>query len=71
MVENLTHEQTHAVLRFLLHRMGLDTRGALMAQMPVAYSALYPSVAPGILLDKVRAALPADVSDGMPPGCAS
>jgi hypothetical protein len=56
-VENLTSEQSLYVLRFLLHRMGLDTRGALMAEMPVAYARLYPSVDPTVVIDRVAGSL--------------
>lgn len=52
----LTHEQSDQVIRFLLHRMGLDTRGDLMRSLPMAYVALYPDTAP-VVIDKVRAAL--------------
>lgn len=55
--DNLTREQTHTVLRFLLHRMNVDTRTALMAEMPVAYAKLYPSVSPDVVTLTVRAAL--------------
>ena len=49
MIENLTDEQRDAMLRFLLHRMGPETRGALMAQQPVAYIALYPNTREAVL----------------------
>lgn len=42
-IDNLTDEQKDQVLGFLLYRMDLDTRGELMAHLPMAYVALYPS----------------------------
>lgn len=41
-MDNLTTEQREQVLRFLLHRMPMDTRHALMRALPLAYVALYP-----------------------------
>lgn len=52
--ENLTREQTHSMLRYLLTRMNADTRCALMADMPVAYSRLYPTVDSSLILGHVR-----------------
>jgi len=43
MVENLRSSERDAVLRFLLHYMPQETRGKLMAEMPVAYSKLFPT----------------------------
>jgi hypothetical protein len=59
MVENLTHEQTEQVLRFLLQRMGMDTRGELMAALPLAYIALHPHTVRTVV-DKVQAAADRD-----------
>lgn len=59
MIENLTAEQMGNVLRFLLYRMGPETRAALMAEMPVAYSRLYPSVETSILTGRVSVAIEA------------
>jgi hypothetical protein len=53
-VDALNSEQSSQALRFLLHRMGLETRGAMMAELPAVYAKLYPSVNPSIILDKVR-----------------
>lgn len=55
--KNLTREQTDNVLHFLLTRMGVETRCALMAEMPVAYAGLYPSVSADVILEKVRQAV--------------
>jgi len=41
-MDNLTDEQREMVLRFLLHRMSMDTRHALMRSLPLAYVALHP-----------------------------
>lgn len=43
MLENLTSEQRDTVLRFLLHRMPMDTRHELMRSLPMAYVKLYPT----------------------------
>jgi hypothetical protein len=56
-LDNLSREDTHTALRFLLYRMNADTRGVMMAQMPVTYMKLFPSVSTDVVLDKVRAAL--------------
>lgn len=56
-LDGLTREQADAVLRFLLYRMDLDTRGALMAELPVAYARLYPSVSPTTVIERVGNAL--------------
>lgn len=42
MVENLKTEQLEQIARFLLHRMGPETRREMMAQLPIAYATLYP-----------------------------
>lgn len=42
------HERDH-VLHFLLHRMGMDTRGALMTELPVAYTKLYPTAKEAVI----------------------
>ena len=55
-MENLTDEQRDMALRFLLHRMSLDTRHALMRSLPVAYVALYPDTEP-VVVAMVRDAL--------------
>lgn len=56
-IGNLDREQTHMALRFLLHRMDQKTRLAFMAELPVAYSRLFPNVAPATILDKVEQAV--------------
>jgi hypothetical protein len=53
---NLTDEQMQQVIRFLLQRMGLDTRHELMIHLPMAYLALYPSTGPAVLA-KIRTAI--------------
>ncbi len=52
--ENLTREQTHTMLSFLLHRMEGNVRMALMAEMPVAYARLYPDVSLTTILGNVE-----------------
>mgnify|MGYP001597785414 CR=1 FL=1 len=47
---NLTDEQLHQVIRFLLQRMGQDTRHDLMRHLPMAYIALYPNTARAVRL---------------------
>lgn len=44
MVENLSSSQKETVLRFLLYHLSQDMRAKLMAEYPVAYGTLYPSV---------------------------
>ena len=56
---NLNWHECETVLEFLLHHMDQETRGKLIARMPVEYHKLFPSVAPEILLDRVRAAVTA------------
>lgn len=56
-IKNLSREQVETVLRFLLHRMGPETRQAFMAELPVAYARLYPTVAPATIVDKVQEAI--------------
>lgn len=41
-LENLTSEQRDTALRFLLHRMSMDTRHEMMRELPRAYVGLYP-----------------------------
>ena len=53
---NLTHEQYEQVIRFLLHRMGQETRHDLMRSLPMAYIALYPGTARAVSV-AVRAGL--------------
>lgn len=52
----LTDEQLQQVIRFLLHRMGQDTRHDLMRNLPMAYVALYPGTARAVTV-AVRAGL--------------
>lgn len=52
----LTREQTEFALRFLLYRMGPETRAQFMADLPVVYARLYPSVDTDIIIGKTRAA---------------
>lgn len=40
-LDRLTTEQKDQTIRFLLHRMGLETRGAFMAHLPIAYARLF------------------------------
>jgi hypothetical protein len=55
-MDNLTDEQRDMVLRFLLHRMPMDTRHELMRTLPVAYLTLYPGTRHAVL-EKVTRAL--------------
>jgi hypothetical protein len=55
-MDNLTDEQRDMVLRFLLHRMPMDTRHELMRTLPVAYLTMYPGNRHSVL-EKVREAL--------------
>lgn len=55
-MEKLTCEQRDMVLRFLLHRMPLDTRHGLMRSLPLAYVALYPETE-AVVIAMVRDAL--------------
>ena len=55
-IDNLSWEDTHTALR-LLHHMNIDTRSVMMAQMPVTYMKLYPSVSADVVIGKVRDAL--------------
>jgi hypothetical protein len=57
-VDGLSSEQTEQVLRFLLHRMSMDTRRSLMANLPQAYARLYPTVTAATLIDYVQRDLP-------------
>lgn len=57
--ENLSTEQTGSVMRFLLHRMSMDTRHELMAHLPVAYAALFPGVDTDALIARVGQAIAA------------
>lgn len=57
-VDNLTTEQTESALRFLLYRMGMDTRREMMAEMPVIYATLFPQaamIAVGAVCERVNA----------------
>ncbi len=56
-VEHLTREESLSALRFLLARMDQETRGELMACLPVTYGRLYPKVDSDIILAKVRGRL--------------
>lgn len=62
-MENLTDEQRDQVLRFLLHRMPMDTRHDLMLALPMPYVALYPTAADAVLV-KVRSALARRINGG-------
>jgi hypothetical protein len=62
-MENLTTEQRDQVLRFLLHRMPMNTRHELMLALPMAYAALYPRTANAVLV-RVRTALAAMIDEG-------
>jgi len=53
-VSNLSAEQRSQVLEFLLYRMDLKTRQALMGTLPIAYKALYPGVSNRTVLDFVE-----------------
>lgn len=55
-MENLTVEQRDMVLHFLLYRMSLETRHALMRSLPLAYVALYPETK-AVVITMVRDAL--------------
>jgi len=55
-MDNLTNEQRDMVLRFLLYRMPLDTRHALMRSLPLAYVALHPETE-AVVIAMVRDAL--------------
>jgi len=55
-MKKLTNEQRDTVLRFLLHRMSLETRHALMRSLPLAYVALYPETE-AVVIAMVRDAL--------------
>jgi hypothetical protein len=48
-MDNLTDEQRDMVLRFLLHRMPMDTRHKLMRALPVAYVTLYPGTEEAVI----------------------
>ncbi len=56
-IENLTTEQKDRALKFLLHRMGMDTRIALMAEMPVVYARLCTSVDSATIIRNVQEAI--------------
>jgi hypothetical protein len=45
------------VADFLLHHMSQQTRGKLMAELPVAYAKLYPGVDSAIIIDHVAHAI--------------
>jgi len=55
-LHNLTDEERDMVLRFLLHRMSIDTRHALMRTLPLAYVSLYPGNGDTVMRE-VRAAV--------------
>lgn len=63
-VDNLTTEQKEIALRFLLYRMGQDTRGEMMAAIPVIYRRLFPSVGLDVLLIKVASAIDSGTDRG-------
>lgn len=48
-IDNLTTEQRDLVLRFLLYRMKMDTRGEMMVHLPIAYATLYPAACPSVI----------------------
>lgn len=56
-LDNLSQEDTRNALRFLLFRMDADTRCVMMAQMPVTYTKLFPSVSADVVISRVREAL--------------
>lgn len=47
--DNLTDEQRDVVLRFLLHRMTMETRLELMRTLPVHYATLHPGTEAAVL----------------------
>lgn len=55
-VDNLTTEQRDEVLRFVLARMGPETRRELMAALPVPYVRMYPTTA-DVVFGAVREAI--------------
>jgi hypothetical protein len=55
-MDNLTNEQRDQVMRFLLHRMPMDTRHELMRALPLAYVALYSGTEAAVVAE-VRDAL--------------
>lgn len=56
-MDNLTREQAETALRYLLHRMPMDTRRAMMADLPTVYAALFPSVENKTIVAAVRVRL--------------
>jgi hypothetical protein len=61
MVEDLRSSERDAVLRFLLHYMPMETRRKLMAEMPVAYTKLFPT-AKEATIRKVIGAIRPDIA---------
>lgn len=61
-MKELTDEQRDQVIRFLLHRMGGDTRHDLMQSLPLAYVRLFPGTATTVI-NKVRDAI-AEIEGG-------
>ena len=53
-IENLDQREKEEVLRFLLHHMSMETRGKLMAALPVPYAMMFPSVTSQTLHNHVR-----------------
>lgn len=53
-MENLSTAQREMLLRFLLGRMGMETRRQFMTELPVVYAAMYPTVQPETIVEAVR-----------------
>lgn len=55
-MENLENVSTHEkdqMLDWLLYHLSLETRQKLMAEMPIAYSHVFPNVIKAYVVDKV------------------
>lgn len=55
--ENLNPNEMEGVLNFFLYRMNMDTRRALMAEMPLHYKKLFPKVGPASIIMQVEEAI--------------
>jgi hypothetical protein len=65
-VGNLGFNETEDLARFLVHHMTMEQRGRLMAERPVIYARLFPTVTPETISFKVDAAIHADRGTPVP-----
>lgn len=56
-VSNLGIHDTEILAEFLMHHLTMELRGKLMAEMPLLYSRMFPTVTPENLAFRVSSAI--------------